>query len=299
MQKLLMAPAMLFIAATLFGFGGQETDSAASFQDVRALKIDALVFDVEIEGTRSQHVALQVENRPDHYTVYHEQRGGELEIWIEKRFSLFRGVNNARLILQVPRDVLLHVETATGAITVDRMSGERLVVDSSTGSVSLSEIAGAIHVETNTGPVMLDDCSGEFDIRTGTGSIELRRTTGDMTVRSSTGSQMYVEAIGDLRGASTTGGIRLEGIQGALRLETTTGAITGRRVALTGDSRFTSNTGRIELDLTNDVGDLEFDLSSSTGRLHAGGEEGQRQLFLAGSGFRIEGRTSTGSQRYF
>jgi hypothetical protein len=68
---------------------------------------------------------------------------------------------------------------------------------------------------------------------------------------------------------------------------------------LTGDSSFEASTGRIEVDLANDIGELEFDLTSTTGSLEVGRERSQRRLFLGSTGTTVSGRTSTGSQRFY
>ncbi|MEE8440719.1 MAG: DUF4097 family beta strand repeat-containing protein [Spirochaetia bacterium] len=298
MKRTAILTPLIFAAALSFALGiGERGDF--KYDGIREIEIVAATFAVDIQGTRSRSISLEVRNAPDNLQVLHSRSRDRLEIWVERKFSLLGRPHRGELVLFVPRDAELRIRTSTGKVNIRNITGDRLSVDTTTGHITLEEITAAMRVETSTGAVEILDSAGRFDIRSTTGRIELQRTTGDVVAESSTGRHSYREIIGDLVARSTTGRIEIDGMQGTLDLRTSTGAQDGRGIVLTGDSSFESSTGRITMDFDGRVEQLEFDLRSTTGSLRVGREESQRRLFLGGTGFTIRGKSSTGSQEYF
>jgi len=297
MKRLTLIPALALLAASVFAFGGSESQDA-EYPGIREIQVDAGTFDVDIQGTRGRTTSLEVRNESDNYRVLHSQSGDRLEVWVEGRFSIFGRPNNGRITLFVPGDVLARVRTSTGDVQVRNLNTDRIMLDTSTGDIRVSDVTADVNVETSTGDIEIVDSAGGFTIRSTTGGILLIGTTGNVSSESSTGSHRYENLIGDLHARSTTGRIEVEGLQGTLSLRTSTGSQEGRGIVLAGDSYFESSTGNIDMDFNNAIEDLEFDLRSTTGSLRVGREESQKLLFLGGTGFRIQGKSSTGSQEY-
>lgn len=294
---LLLFPLLMFGTAT-FGLGTGEAGDV-SYGNIGSVVVDAGTFAVQVRGTRGSTTSLEVRDPPDNYTVLHSVSRDRLQVWVERKFTLFNRGHRGQIVLEVPEDVELELMTSTGAVDVRDIAAERLSVETTTGRVQISQVAAAMTVETSTGAVTITDAAGSFSVTTTTGSIEVLGVTGDVRAESSTGRHRYEKVIGDVNARSTTGRIEIDGLQGTVSLRTSTGNQEGRRLVLTGDSSFESSTGNIEMDLAGDIEQYEFDLRSSTGSLRAGGEESQRRLFLGGTGFSIHGTSSTGAQDYY
>lgn len=295
-RQTLLIP-LLLLGSVLFAFGTGETGDA-EFDGIREIRVDAGVFDVDVQGTRGRGTTLEVRNESDRFRVLNSTTGDTLDVWVESRFSFLGRPPRGLITLMVPADALVRVRTSTGDVEVRDVTSDRMSVDTTTGHISLEGISSRLTVETSTGGVEIQGCSGRFDITTTTGEIEIENTTGDVSARSSTGRHHYEDLIGDLVARSTTGRIEIDGMQGTLELRTSTGSQEGRDIRLTGNSSFESSTGSIEMDFEDDLEELEFDLRSTTGSLRVGREESQRQLYLGGTGFTITGESSTGSQEY-
>lgn len=299
MKRILLASAVLLIAAATPFAAGSREEGGFTVAGVDAIEVDAGTFDVTIQPTSSESVSMEIRNEPRNYTVYHAVRGTSVFVWVERNFTLFGGFHSGDLVLRVPVATELAIETSTGDVLASGLSGDEIDIRTSTGSVQLRDVSTDVELRTSTGSVTVESSRGEFDIRTSTGSIALIALDGPVRARSSTGSQLFRTIRGDIDAETTTGRIVFEDTAGSIRSESSTGRQSGENVLLSGDSRFESTTGDIAIDIRQDLSLFEFDLESTTGSLAVGDETSQRRLFLGGTGVRVEGETSTGSQRYF
>lgn len=298
-MKRFAAICTLLAVATLGFAAGTREDGDFSYDGIHELEISGETFDVHIQGTRSNTTSLEIRNYPDNYTVYHSRSGDGLRIWVEREFSLFSRPHHGELVLMVPGDVRLVVDNSTGDVEVRNIASDLMDLETSTGDIFVADSSASFRVHSATGDVEISDCDGEIDVTTTTGEIYVERMDGDIEASSSTGRQEYRDIVGDLLAHSSTGDMEIDHFRGALHLASSTGSQSGRDVELTGDCVFETSTGNIEFDLVQDVVDLEFDLRSTTGSLRVGREQSQRRLFLGGRGYRVEGKSSTGSQHYY
>jgi hypothetical protein len=298
MKRLVIACAMLSIASLAFAFGSRESGDF-SYDGITRIEIEGDTFDVRIQGTRSRTTTLEIVEYSDKYTVLHSRSGDSLRVWVEREFSLFSRSRRGELVFNVPGDATLRIDNSTGGVTIRNIHSDILNCETSTGDIMIEDGSADYRVHSATGDVEMEECSGDFDVNTSTGDIFLSDISGPISATSSTGDQEYHDIVGDLDARSTTGDIEIDGLSGTLHLTTSTGKQYGRDIELTGDCSFETSTGSIEMDFDIDVEELEFDLTSTTGSLRVGREESQRRLFLGARGFRISGKTSTGSQRYY
>ena len=288
----------LSVVAGVWAMGNRETGSF-SYPGVREIEIESATFDVAVQTVDQDEISLEIRNNPRNYTVYHETRGDRVVVWVEKSFSLLGGFHTGELILQVPASTEIDVETSTGDVVASGLTGDSVRIRTTTGSIQTRNITSELELRTTTGRVTVESSEGEFDVSTSTGSISLVATEGPVEARSSTGSQSFESVRGDIEARTTTGRIEFSDTEGMVRAQSTTGSHRGENVLLTDDSRFQTSTGRIEIDIAQVLESLEFDLESSTGSLSVGDDRSQRRLFLGGTGITVEGRSSTGSQRYY
>jgi len=243
--------------------------------------VDAGTFGVVIEATRGREVSMGIENYPDRFTVYHTVEGSTVRVRVEQTFPLFTPPHRGTLVFSVPTSSDLTIETSTGDVRVTGLAGAALRVSTTTGSITILASGGELEVSSTTGALEIDDFEGTI------------------TASSTTGRQYYEEVAGEIDARSTTGRIEFRDVAAHLRVRTSTGSQTGRGVRLTDDSRFEATTGSIDMELENELDDLEFDLTSTTGSLRVGDERSQRRLFFGGSGIEVTATTSTGSQRFY
>lgn len=287
----------LFVAVTLSATGQRESGDF-TYDTVESLTVEAETFAVDIVAFRGRQIDVRVENYPDDWTVYHSANGGTIRVWVERDFSLVSRPHRGRLVIRIPADIPVSVETSTGSVDLRGTRGGDLRVETTTGSMEVDDVGGGGTLRSTTGSISIEECTGSFDVRSTTGSIRVDRLEGDLRTTSSTGEQRLSRIVGDIDARATTGGIEIEDTNGRLAVRTSTGSIVGDEVTLTVNSSFEATTGRIEIDVTNNLDELEFDLRSTTGSLQVGDERSQRRLFFGGTGITVTGSTSTGSQHY-
>jgi len=82
-----------------------------------------------------------------------------------------------------------------------------LVVDDGSGSISVSDIAGAIEVEDGSGSITMTNVGGEVQINDGSGSISVDSVGGDISIDDG------------------SGGIRVRGVAGSVVIDDGSGSI--------------------------------------------------------------------------
>lgn len=102
---------------------------------------------------------------------------------------IFSGGPRANILISVPAETDLAIETRIGGIAVSGVKGT-LVAESSTGRVSIQDCEGAVKARTRTGSANLENVNGTVSVRNSTGSIRFSGTLskGENWFRTSTGS---------------------------------------------------------------------------------------------------------------
>jgi len=228
----------------------------------RVVVSKAGIFDVAVKGYSGSSVRVEVRGTDPADRVIDTRSGDELTIVPERRDRVRSlGSKAPELLVRVPESTSLSVETSTGNIVVETVSGGKTVTSS-------------------------------------TGNITVRSSRGNVEARSSTGNQRYDYVTGDIRGESGTGAIELTNVEGRAELRSTTGRLWGRNVRVTGDSRFRTSTGHVEMDFANPLEDFTLSLQSVTGLIEVDGTEARGRVQKGGGPLRITGQTTTGRQTY-
>jgi hypothetical protein len=155
---------------------------------------------------------------------------------------------SVRYRITVPKGMLVkHIETSTGQIHVDKVSGD-VDVETSTGEIQIHQVNGFVKAVTSTGKIHVDNISGEVDAQTSTGEIQIHQVKG------------FVKAV------TSCGKIDITEIGGLYEARTDTGKITTEVPAIKDNLEIKSSTGSIIVFLSRDVaGDLE--VSASNGKI--------------------------------
>ncbi len=267
-------------ALPLAAEGSAEGPRDFSGRGFTSVRVDAGTVAVEITGNLGSRVDVRPRNLPPGMDLEYRERGSELEVWVERYFPLPSGGRDAVIIIDLPSEVELDVETSTGGIQVELMESEQVRLESSTGAIYLADLSGDARVESNTG------------------EIQVERIAGNLRVRGSTGSQDLRDINGSVDAKTTTGSITIRSSAGSFTLETGTGSQQGRELLVTGDSSFESTTGSIHMDFRNQLEDFFFDLESSVGGIEVGSVSGRGELIFGRGPISIRGESSTGSQSY-
>jgi len=172
-----------------------------------------------------------------------------------------------------------HLDTGpidlTGVGTVD--------LDTHDGSIEVRDASGNVAVQTDTGPIRLSSIAGTVSARTHDGSITVRTSAKTVTAETDTGPISVTDVTGTVTARTTDGSISLDLVAGAVAAETDTGPIDGKGLGGPHTSARTSD-GSITLTLST-----ALDVVARTGT-------GPITLTVpqAEGGYRVQTRTTTG-----
>ena len=119
----------------------------------------------------------------------HERRAGRLTIWVQSD-SPFGVTGRGTLRFEVPRDVVVLIQTLSGSILVEGMENESCTLSAVSGSVTVKDTNSRLSLDNVTGSINLDSTDGSLRAKTVSGSIEAKRfaLTGNSSFSSVSGS---------------------------------------------------------------------------------------------------------------
>ena len=266
MKQLVILILLVFLISFSLSASGNREDAAVrqySYEGVDTLVIqDASIFEVEIRGQTSKELNVNfVAPAKTSFSLEQDHRGSGLFLTIRNKRISLPEFGDHKLVLSVPEQIDIEVESSTGSI-------------------------------------LIDGCNGSKSIQTTTGVITVRKGRGDVRSKSTTGGQEFREIVGAIDGEATTGSFRIEECEGSYNLRTTTGEQTGRKILLTGDSTFRASTGSIRMDLLNPLSELAFRLESTIGKIELGSTSASGELFIGSGDIEVTAKTTTGSQSW-
>jgi hypothetical protein len=170
------------------------------------------------------------------------------------------------LDVEVPRGATVVLETASGDITIDGLTGDQRYRTAS-GSILLREVGGRLTVDAVSGDVSIGadrDCT-----------LTARTVSGDLTLRAGT--------VGGLRMSTTSGDMRIEGRlagDGPFAIE-----------SVSGDT-ILAPVGGVSVTVKSVTGDIRSDVPSATD-----GSRGSRTVTVGGGGAHLTLRSISGDLR--
>lgn len=224
------------------------------------------------------------------FTVEYDQSGDNVTITGRFLDSHGWGDHNRRLRVHykvtVPEKYNLDLETSGGSITVSDLEGE-VDVRTSGGSLDLGDIDGPVNARTSGGSISLDGSSGRTELQTSGGGITVGRVGASLEANTSGGSIHVKEVLGAVE-LETSGGSIIATITGQPKgdcsLKTSGGGIT---VYLSKDVKVDVNAktsgGNVSCDLPITVQGL-LGKTEVKGKINGGGPE----LYLRTSGGSIK-----------
>ncbi len=187
-----------------------------------------------------------------------------LKVWVDKPLAT---LGNARgsINLKVPANTRVKLESETGDIYVDGLSGEKVKVRTNSGDVFLNDLQTFISVKSASGDIEVSGQEGETKVKTGSGDLQLR------------------EIKGSLKAITTSGDINLDNFTGSIRMEAGSGEIKGKQLDFDGHSNVESYSGDIKFRLKAEPSSLHLLLTSKSGNITVG-DSLVRNRFDNGSG---------------
>jgi hypothetical protein len=302
-------PALLFICLglALTAGGGAESEGDAgrlSLTGVRSLTVEGAYFAVEIRGGAGAGVEARFEIperlRKRGVRVLHEQTGTGLRVWVERPdwgINL-TGLKTPRLIFEVPVGTEVRVANSSGPVYLAGLETDRVVIELSSGRCEVEDVNAALEVTSTSGSLAVRNCDGDKTLKASSGKISVRDAGGDIQAVTSSGSQTYAGITGSIAAEASSGAIAVTDQVGTLDLRASSGSLSGQAITLTGASTFTTSSGAIAFDFSNDLQELSFDLRSSSGMIRVGDTRARGTVVMGGGPILLRGTSSSGSQSY-
>jgi hypothetical protein len=155
---------------------------------------------IEIRSWDRPEVSIEIEKRAvdqealDAIQIVSEQTGNKVtfEATYPKRASDvvhigFYASPTVRLVVSIPRESNLVVNSGDGALVIDRVTG-RLDLRTADGAIKCTEIGGDLKVHSGDGAIALEDITGSADVATGDGGVRLSGKLRGLRVGTGDGS---------------------------------------------------------------------------------------------------------------
>ena len=274
------------------------------YSGVTELRVDGMFFAVEVSGHTGNRVEgsitiPQVIYDGNYVEVNHAQSGDVLNIEVTKKRASNPSFPGAAIIsVRTPRDTAIDLRTSSGKITAVQIETDTVSLKSSSGKIKAEDLNARIDIASSSGSQDIQLCKGSLSINSSSGKVSVREVEGNISVGSSSGNQTYEKIEGNINATSSSGSITITNQTGSLDLKATSGRLEGRGVKLTGNSSFTTSSGKISIELMNDFEDFSFDLQSSSGVIRVADSKVKGTLIMGSGPIRITGKSSSGSQEY-
>lgn len=262
-----------------------------SFCDVTVTRGDQLIFDglIKGDGDQGDYIIAVVASRD------------EVLFKVERKKSRNWGWNDidvARLDLVVPQGVELDIENTSGNVRVTGIKSNFISIMATSGDLILKQLEGELRIKTTSGNLMLKDVVGKVSVRSTSGDQELFGISGDLMSQATSGNIEIDQMEGYLDVTTTSGDMDFDTITGGINATSTSGNIEGEYILLSGDSRFKSTSGDIQMEFKNDLNELGFDLRATSGDLEVGNLDGEDHLLIKRGEIQVTGISTSGNQTY-
>ncbi|MEQ8473289.1 MAG: DUF4097 family beta strand repeat-containing protein [Marinoscillum sp.] len=268
-----------------------EVSVSGAFCDVTVDKGDKVIFDGVIEGKGDE----------GDYVIASIRNGNTVVFKVERKRNRNYGWNDigvAKLSLKLPEGTTLKVDNSSGDVSISNFKASMLDVGASSGDIVLRNIQAETKARTTSGDIDARGIQGDVAMRSTSGDQDLVEITGNLRTGSTSGDIEISRLIGSLDVACTSGDIELNQIEGTINSSTTSGNTDGELVLLTGDSRFKSTSGNIEIAFKNELDEMSFDLRATSGDIEVGRMGGGDQLMLKRGDLLVTGVSTSGDQTY-
>lgn len=273
-----------------------------SYENIKDLVVEGSFCYVEVKTGVGNKLSFNGEitgnMEKDKYEIKYRQEGSYVKVWVEQPKTSWNNISG-KLIFTAPKNINLTVENSSGRIYTEGLEGEKFNLRTSSGNITSEKIRSKAILKTSSGDIKINNLTGNLEARTSSGGQYLSNIEGNIQTVASSGKIQCNTITGNIDAGNSSGGIRVTNTSGILSLKATSGGITGESVNLTGNSDFKTSSGKIKIQLKNDLDELSFNLSSSSGELLVGGSKKGKNYFYNAGKILIRGISSSGNQQYY
>jgi hypothetical protein len=219
--------AALFFSAACAGASGTGEDEPTDAPGIHVIVIRSGSLDVSVSGAENGTVSLHAETAAGSFLddepavrVLHRRQGARLRVWVEND-GLFESSPTGQVRISTPRDADIVVETSSGRVSVDGMSGGKCSVRTISGRIRVHHARGRLSMSSVSGSIDMDAAEGSVDARTVSGGIRGRGLTltgdssfssvsGNIEMQLDSGVEMLAYDLKSVSGSITIGSIRAE-----------------------------------------------------------------------------------------
>lgn len=242
---------------------------------------------VEMTVRKNGRVLTPSDTDLSNYTITIRKDGNNILASAERKSgsgNIWSGYNNESVSFTVfvPAAYSSNLNTSGGSIRVSNLTGTQRV-NTSGGGLTFENLSGDIRGRTSGGSIEAEGVRGPFDVSTSGGSIRIKDADGAMVVKTSGGS------------------IRIENARGSVSGHTSGGSITAEFITVTGPIDLGTSGGSVSVTLPETLG---FDLDARGGRVVTSNlafrgttDTNRMSGSVNGGGVSVRLRTSAGTLR--
>ena len=225
------------------GYAVAETVISENYEGVETIRVSTASADVTLIRSTDNLVHLTITHtyNTDSYQPRIRFSNGSLRL--KERFRSSFNHGRANWVLAVPDDLGLNVNSGSGDIKAGEFNAD-LDVSLGSGDVEIDQMRGELSISEGSGNIDVTEFSGRFRARTGSGNITISDSTGPHDLSAGSGI------------------IRVRSFEGTLSVSQGSGDTTVTAYVATGNSRFSSGSGDVEISLAEP---LLHDISLSNG----------------------------------
>lgn len=259
---------------------GEEGRSEIALRLVKKVKAD----DAEEAKRISSMMELEI-NRDDEVlriSTRYPKQGMEKRSILSYLFDRYPRMR-MELILVIPEDLALEVETASGDVKVENIRDE-VDVTTASGDVEVNKVGGAVAVHVASGDIDAADIKGDAKLVSASGEITGRDIVGNCLINTASGDIDLSNLGGDLELSSVTGDAAIDGVRS---VEYSGMSGSGRFVDVRGEVTASAASGNLSFQLVP-AGDFNYTVRTSSGDIKL------RFLTAMGGGYVLKATTTTG-----
>ena len=232
--------------------------------------------DVEVDSWRRDEVRVVVEKRSDvsdeaqalalfeAFQVTTTPASDTVQVRAGAREGDSLASVTVRLVVRVPSQFGVYIETAKGGIVISDLGGD---VEARTewGGVTLNSVKGDVMAETGAGGITMNNVDGSMELKTGRGGITFNTVNGDVNAETGAGGITVNSGAGSVEVKAVRGDIAINQRKGDVKAETGGGGIKVKD--LSGPVVVRTREGKIEIsgalgyiEATSESGSIEAEL---------------------------------------
>lgn len=198
----------------------------------------------------------------DHLEISVQHHGNDLEIIVRHHRNFgwmnWRNRYNVSFEVYVPVKTRCTLQSSDGSIYLSDLVGDQYC-KTSDGNIKVMNIDGALEAKTSDGNISVGRINGRTELKTSDGNIIADHIVGDSDFETSDGHIDIIDVKGATYVHTSDGNIKFRDLQGSISGRTSDGSITGNFLKLNGDVKLGTSDGGIRLTLPQGLG-LELKL---------------------------------------